>query len=122
MEFDNQAVLIAFDKYDKIWFSYKDILILLNYKSKGSLNDLEIDDKYMLTIGDIEGIHFPKIISNLQNHTKMINESGLFEVLSISKKPLAKLFRKKYVEEIMPLIIKIYHDIFFDLYEIKKDT
>ena len=32
----------------------------------------------------------------------MINKNGLFYILSKSKKPLAKKFIKKYIEEIIP--------------------
>jgi hypothetical protein len=42
----------------------------------------------------------------MQNNTKFINESGLYELLSISKKPLAKIFMDKYFTEIMPIIRK----------------
>ena len=35
-----------------------------------------------------------------------INESGLYEVLSISTKPLAKIFMDKYFKDIMPTIRK----------------
>jgi prophage antirepressor-like protein len=34
----------------------------------------------------------------------MINNNGLFMVLSMSTKPLAKQFMKKYIDEIMPSI------------------
>ena len=40
----------------------------------------------------------------MQPATKLINESGLYELLSISTKPLAKLFMNKYFAEIMPTI------------------
>ena len=33
----------------------------------------------------------------------MINNNGLFMLLSLSTKPLAKQFMKQYINEIMPL-------------------
>ena len=45
-------------------------------------------------------------LTNMQPHKKFINESGLYKVLSKSKKPLAELFMRKYFIEIMPLIRK----------------
>jgi len=36
----------------------------------------------------------------------MINNNGLFKLLSISKKDLAIKFMDKYIDEIMPEIIK----------------
>ena len=38
--------------------------------------------------------------------TKFINESGLYDVLSKSLKPQAKIFMDKYFKEIMPEIRK----------------
>lgn len=43
---------------------------------------------------------------NIQPNTKMINNNGLFMLLSISTKPLAKIFMQKYLEDIMPKITK----------------
>ena len=34
----------------------------------------------------------------------MINNNGLFMLLALSTKPLAKQFMKKYIDEIMPTI------------------
>ena len=42
----------------------------------------------------------------MQPHTKFINESGLYELLSISTKPLAKIFMDRYFTDIMPEIRK----------------
>jgi len=46
------------------------------------------------------------VASKFQKNTVQINESGLYEVLSISTKPLARLFMNKYFTEIMPQIKK----------------
>ena len=52
----------------------------------------------------------------------MINNNGLFYVLSKSKKPLAQLFMNKYIEEIMPEITSTgrYMSSKNDIYKIKK--
>ena len=52
----------------------------------------------------------------------MINNNGLFYVLSKSKKPLARLFMNKYIEEIMPEITSTgkYISSKDDIYKIKK--
>jgi len=42
----------------------------------------------------------------LHSDTYVINETGLYELLLKSTKPLAKVFLKKYVTEIMPSIRK----------------
>ena len=46
------------------------------------------------------------VSSILHPNTSFINESGLYDVLSKSSKPLAKLFMDKYFKEIMPEIRK----------------
>lgn len=43
---------------------------------------------------------------NMKPHKIFINEAGLYELLSISTKPLAKIFMQKYFTEIMPQIRK----------------
>ena len=43
---------------------------------------------------------------NMQPRAKFINESGLYELLSISTKPLAKIFMDRYFTDIMPEIRK----------------
>ena len=45
-------------------------------------------------------------IKFIKNNTKFINESGLYQLLSHSTKPIAKLFMDKYFTEIMPQIRK----------------
>ena len=43
-------------------------------------------------------------LKNIQPHQLFINESGLYELLLKSTKPLAKIFLEKYTQEIMPEI------------------
>ena len=45
--------------------------------------------------------------ANFQKSTIFINESGLYQVLAASTKPLAKIFMEKYFTDIMPKIRKI---------------
>lgn len=42
----------------------------------------------------------------MQKTSKFINESGLYELLSKSTKPLARIFMDKYFTDIMPEIRK----------------
>lgn len=42
----------------------------------------------------------------MQPRQLFINESGLYEVLSKSTKPIAEIFKNKYFEEIMPELRK----------------
>ena len=57
----------------------------------------------------------PPILNSNKNFI-MINNNGLFYVLSKSKKPLARLFMNKYIEEIMPEITSIDKYIYIYIY------
>jgi len=63
---------------------------------------MKIPLKFISKIKKIKVSSLMGIPSNLQYNTKIINESGLYYILSISNKPLAKLFMDKYINEIMP--------------------
>ena len=67
---------------------------------------MDIPTKYIKKIQNISVSTLMWIPNNLQLKTKMINEPGLNYILSTSKKPLAKLFMNKYINEIMPQIRK----------------
>ncbi len=43
---------------------------------------------------------------NFQQNTNFINETGLYELLTKSNKPIAKVFMNKYFTDIMPEIRK----------------
>ena len=43
---------------------------------------------------------------HIRPQSKMINNNGLFMLLSMSTKPLAKQFMEKYLDDIMPSIFK----------------
>ena len=104
---NESKIFIIFDKNGEIWFSYKNLLNSLDYKdAKSSIKYIDINKKYIKEYSNIKvGGMFPPTF-NLQPKTKMINNNGLFMLLSLSTKPLAKQFMKKYIDEIMPQITK----------------
>ena len=90
----------------EIWFNFKDLLIALGYiDPKTAIKQLKIDEKYLKKIDDLKGgvLETPPI-KNIQPHSNMINNNGLFMLLAISKKSLAKQFMQKYIDEIMPSV------------------
>ena len=105
---NEHKIFILFDKNGEIWFGFKDLVLALGYlNSKNAVNRLKIDDKYLKKIEELKGastIGAPTKI--IQPHTIMINNTGLYLILAISTKPLAKQFMKKYIDEIMPSITK----------------
>ena len=87
----------------EIWFNFKDLLIALGYTdTKDAIKTLDIDDEYITNIDVlmVGGLKPP----TRQPKTKMINNTGLYLLLAISKKPLAKQFIKYYAKNIMPSI------------------
>lgn len=67
---------------------------------------MKIPSKYISKINNIKVSSLMGIPFNFQSKTKIINELGLNYILSVSNKPLAKLFMDKYINEIMPQIRK----------------
>jgi prophage antirepressor-like protein len=102
LSINEHKIFIIFDKDSNIWFHFKDLLTALGYKdAKKAIKRLGIDDKYLKKLDYIRGAsHAP----NVHPHSNMINNNGLFMLLAISTKPIAKQFMKKYIDEIMPSI------------------
>ena len=107
LSINEHKIFIVFDKDENIWFNFRDLLNALGYKnSRQAIKDLEIDNKYIKKLDELRGgrSDLPPFKKNIQPHSNMINNNGLFMLLAISTKPLAKQFMKKYIDEIMPSI------------------
>ena len=101
-QFNETEIFIIFDKKNNIWYKLKDILIALNYNdTKDAIKNLKIDEKYMSYLKDIQILKNVSKTLNIQPKTKMINNNGLFMLLLISKKPLAKTFMRIYIDNII---------------------
>lgn len=88
-------------------FKFRDILKALEYSDiDHRINEFKIDDKYKQKFDDIKALGSTPVPYNFQPTIIFINESGLNNVLMNSNKPLAKIFMKKYLDEIMPAIRK----------------
>jgi prophage antirepressor-like protein len=104
----DKEIFIIFDIKGEIWFSFKSLVYSLEYSSyTKQLTKLNIDKKFIKYYKDIKKVpYFSGVPLNFQSNTKFINESGLYQLLSHSTKPIAKLFMDKYFTEIMPQIRK----------------
>ena len=107
LKINDESIMIIFDVDGNIWFKFRDLLKALGYTDiNHTIKDIKISDdnkEYYKNIRVCGRPHTPK---NMQPMYVFINEPGLYEVLSVSTKPLAKLFMKKYYTEIMPSIRK----------------
>jgi prophage antirepressor-like protein len=104
---NDYKIFIVFDKYENIWFKLKNLLAALGYKNpRQAIKDLKINKKYMKKIEELYGGRNqpPPPNIRIRPQSKMINNNGLFMLLSMSTKPLAKQFMEKYIDEIMPSI------------------
>ena len=107
LQVNDETVMIVFDIVGDIWFKFKDLLRAIGYGSIHHIMlDMKITTSYKKQYKDIKVLQSTAVPSNFQKNAIFINESGLYEVLSVSTKPLAKLFMKKYFTEIMPQIKK----------------
>jgi prophage antirepressor-like protein len=107
LKYNEQNVVIVFDKKGDIWFKLKDLLKMLGYVSTlDHFDKLKIDIKFLIEYKKISIPPFVAVLQLIHPKTKFINESGLYALLTKSNKPLAKLFLQKYLIEIMPEIRK----------------
>ena len=104
LKFNDEQIFIVFDENDEIWFKYGDVLKVLGYIDvKNAIKDINLNEKYIKSYSDIMGMIQTSPIHRM---TKFINNNGLFMLLSLSKKDLAKQFMDQYIQEIMPSITK----------------
>ncbi len=102
LKINDDTIMIIFDIDGNIWFKFRDLLKALGYTSIDHImKDIKISDnnkKYYRNIRVCSRLH---TLKNMQPMYVFINEPGLYEVLSVSTKPLAKVFMNKYYTEIM---------------------
>jgi prophage antirepressor-like protein len=107
LKINEESIMIIFDREGNIWFKFKDLLIALGYTSiDKTINNFNITSTNKAKYDKIKVIPSMILPPNFQKNTIFINESGLYEVLSNSTKPLAKQFMNKYFKDIMPEIRK----------------
>lgn len=107
LKVNEKEIMIVYDKNGVIWFGLRDIIKVLGYNNI----DRAISK---IAISKQNRIIFNKIMpcSRLQGRIFIkpnkifINEEGLYELLSKSTKPLAKVFMDKFFTEVMPELRK----------------
>ena len=107
LDYNNNKVMIIFDVDGNIWFMLKDLMKMLGYVNiLHIVNDMKINDGYKKKFIDLKVGPSTTPPLNFQKNTYFVNEFGLYEILTKSTKPIAKLFLNKYLTEIMPQIRK----------------
>ena len=109
IKFNNVEILILFDDDNNIWFSYNGILESIGYNHiKMQKMRMKLDNKYFDTYENIysKSSANKETKKNIQPHTKMINEPGVYLLLSKSNKELAKKLLEKMMVDVLPSIRK----------------
>lgn len=106
--YNNTNIIVIFDEHNKIWFSLSDIYKSLGYSDPNmEIKRLDLDDKYIKTYMTIydslpkKYLNFTKP-KNVQPHMKMTDETGIYMILTKSKKKVAKDFRDALYQNIIP--------------------
>ncbi len=104
LKINKDNIMIIFDTNGDIWFGFRDVLIALGYSNfKKAIKKIKINKEFVkIHKNIIETTGAPIGAPYISSEKKFINESGLYEVLSISRKPLAKIFMNEYFLKIMP--------------------
>jgi len=106
LKYGEKEIRIIFDSNGDVWFGLRDTLKVLEYTSLDK-TIYKISKQYKKKYKDLRV--FPRgntPSKNMHPDTIFVNESGLYQILSNSTKPIAKLFMNKYFTEIMPQIRK----------------
>ena len=95
LKINDDEITILIDDNNVIWFKFRDILKALEYNDiDHGINNLKINKKYKKKYSKISSLDTTPVIKNMHKNTLFINESGLYELLSNSNKPLATIFKE----------------------------
>lgn len=96
-EFEGKNVEILVDENGEIWFVAKLICDILEIKnSRDAVSKLDEDEKLMSAIAT----------SGQNRNVNLVNESGLYSLIFLSRKPIAKKFKKWVTAEVLPSLRK----------------
>jgi prophage antirepressor-like protein len=110
LKVNDNEIIIIFDNNNNLWFGLIDIVKALGYSNyRKARIKLKINNDTIKKYIEIQGA--PRgaplnILKKSHPDKKFINEFGLYELLSKSTKPLAKVFMDEYFTNIMPQIRK----------------
>ena len=104
-------ILILTDNDNKIWFAFRQIIDILDYKNiRKEMKRIEIDKKEIITLEELLD-KIPRsnkidYTNKLQPTLKMISEAGLFILLNKSRKPYAEKLKTEIFTKVLPSIRK----------------
>ncbi len=105
LKYKDEKIFIVLDIHNNIWLKMKDVFKILGYNnSRKAVQNTKVYDKYKLKY---KLIHlYPSRGTNERIHasTIFINESGLYQLLTNSTKPIANEFKDELFTNILPSI------------------
>ncbi len=112
LKVNENEIIILFDKDNNIWFGLIDIIKVLKYSNYlKAILKLKINNNTIKKYIEIQGgprgapCEFTQtMLKGIHPTKKFINEQGLYELLSKSSKPLAKVFMDEYFTNIIVLL------------------
>ncbi len=105
LKYKDEKVFIVLDIHNNIWLKMKDVFKILGYNnSRKAVQNTKVYDKYKLKYKLIQ--LYPSMGTNERIHasTIFINESGLYQLLTNSTKPIANEFKDELFTNILPSI------------------
>ena len=106
LKLNDNEIMIVYDTDGNIWFGLTDVIKALGYTDIFHAKDyINITKRNRIKYNKIRAWGQPQAL-NIQPNKIFINEAGLYELLSSSTKPLARILMDKYFSEIMPEIRK----------------
>ena len=108
---NGRDILVLKDNDNTIWFAFRQIIDILDYKNiRKEMKRIEIDKKEIISLeqllNKIPTANKIDYTNNLQPTLKMISEVGLFMLLDKSKKPKALELKKILYTKVLPSIRK----------------
>jgi prophage antirepressor-like protein len=107
LKYEDNSVKIIFDKSGEPWFGFKDMLKLLGYKSLiKQTSRVRVNANNKKPYHQIDTLIINNNDTGIQKSTMFINEGGLYELVSNSKKDIATRFVNDIMNNILPTLRK----------------
>lgn len=103
LTYKNNEIKIIIDINNIIWFKFRNIVDILNYKNKKDVLNKNIEKKNKIHLKNLKLLFK---IKNEHPNTIYINEIGLYTLLIKSKQKKAKEFQKWIINDILPSLRK----------------
>lgn len=105
--YEEADVLVIKDKNGDYWYKGKDMALLLDYVNTKGAMSRNVDNEYKKSFADMGIAELTPI--KVDPQTTFIDDSGLFQLVSRSKKPEAIKLWRKITKEILPELFSTGH-------------